>query len=139
MKRSGRTQTCTRPEAKRRLTHAQQFLQVAEIAADDQREDGSLEYGNAAAALAVLAGIAATDAICCSSLGRRSRADDHDQAAQLVLQVDRIGTDAAKALRGLIRLKNDAQYGFYNVGQSELTGALRRAQTLIDLAGRVVP
>lgn len=93
MKRSGRTQTCDRSEARRCLTHARQFLQVAELAAEDQREDGSLEYANAAATLAVLAGIPAADAICCSRLGCRSRADDHDQAAQLVLQVGRVGKD----------------------------------------------
>lgn len=52
MRSSGtRTQRCGPAEAEKRLRHAKQFLAVGELAADDQREDGSLEYGNAAAAL----------------------------------------------------------------------------------------
>jgi hypothetical protein len=128
-----RSQRCSEADAQRRLRHSRQFLEVAEVAAGDQREDGSLEYGNAAATLAVLAGIAAADAACCKALGRRSRTDDHDQAATLLAQV--VGGDrAAKELRMLIALKNDAQYGFYSVGASELTGALRKARKLVEFA-----
>ncbi|MEX1141137.1 MAG: hypothetical protein WD993_10230 [Thermoleophilaceae bacterium] len=138
MRAGGRTQRCDSADARRRLQHAKQFLAVGELAADDQREDGSLEYGNAAATLAVLAGIAAADAACCKALGRRSRADDHQEASVLVRQVADVGDQAAKELRALIALKNDAQYGFYTVGGTELTGALRRARRLVDLAELVL-
>lgn len=131
--RPGRSQRCSEADARRRLQHSRQFLEVAELAAEDQRDDGSLEYGNAAATLAVLAGIAATDAACCKALGRRSRADDHDSAATLVGEVAG-GPAAAKDLRALIALKNDAQYGFYTVGQDELTKALRKARSLVRFA-----
>lgn len=132
--RAGRSQRCSEADARRRLQHSKQFLEVAELAAEDLRDDGSLEYGNAAATLAVLAGIAAADAACCKALGRRSRTDDHDQAAALVEQVTTGGPAAAKDLRTLISLKNDAQYGFYSVGAGELTKALRRAGDLVQFA-----
>ena len=131
--RTGRSQRCSEADARRRLQHSKQFLEVAELAAEDQRDDGSLEYGNAAATLAVLAGIAATDAACCKALGRRSRADDHDRAASLVGEVAG-GPAAAKDLRALIALKTDAQYGFYAVGHDELTKALRKARSLVRFA-----
>ena len=44
------------------------------------------------------------------------------------------GPTAAKNLRALIALKNDAQYGFYTVGQDELTKALRKARSLVRFA-----
>ncbi|HEU0019428.1 MAG TPA: hypothetical protein VFQ14_03970 [Thermoleophilaceae bacterium] len=132
--RSGRTQRCNEADARRRLQHSKQFLEVAELAAEDQRDDGSLEYGNAAATLAVLAGIAAADAACCKALGRRSRTDDHDQATSLVEQIAPDGLSAAKNLRALVALKNDAQYGFYTVGPGELTKAVRAARKLVDFA-----
>jgi hypothetical protein len=137
-RRSGRTQRCGAAEARRRLQHSRQFLEVAELAAEDQGDDGSLEYGNAAATLAVLAGIAAADAACCKALGRRPRGDDHDQAADLVEQIAVEGDAAAKELRALIALKNDAQYGFYSVGSTQLTSALRRARKLVTFAQRTL-
>lgn len=134
----GRTQRCTPAEARRRLDHARQFLFVAELAAQDQKKDGSLEYANASATLAVLAGIAAADAACCKALGRRSRADDHHAAETLVKQIEPGGREAAKKLDGLIDLKSDAQYGFYGVSRSELTRALRQARALVAFAERTV-
>lgn len=137
-RRPGRTQACGRQDARRRLEHARRFLVVGELAAEDQDQDGSLEYGNAAATLAVLAGIAAADAACCAALGQRSRADDHHQAEALVHQIAPGGEEAASALGRLISLKNDAQYGFYGVAGTELKQALRRARSLVDFAAEVV-
>jgi hypothetical protein len=137
-KRGGRSQRCSEADARRRLQHSKQFLEVAELAAEDQRDDGSLEYGNAAATLAVLAGIAAADAACCKALGRRSRTDDHDQAGALVSEIAPDGEAAAKHLSALVALKNDAQYGFYAVGGGELTRALRKARSLVEFAEQTV-
>lgn len=80
---SGRTQDCNRAQAAVRLSQARAFLEVAELVA---AEDDELANDNVAAALAVLAGIAAADAACCGTLGRRSRGQDHRQAIQLVAQ-----------------------------------------------------
>jgi hypothetical protein len=55
-------------EARARLLTAQAYLDVASAVLDERDRD---EYLNVAAGLAVLAGIAASDAICCARLGRR--------------------------------------------------------------------
>lgn len=52
-----------------------------------------------AAALAVLAGIAASDAACRAALGRRSRSADHRDAVTLLGQIDAGGDAAAQKLR----------------------------------------
>jgi hypothetical protein len=134
--RSGvRTQVCSKEHARNRLGHAQKFLEVAEMTAG---EAGDVEYASAAAALAVLAGIAASDAACCAALGRRSRGQDHQQATKLVEQVEPGGATAAKALRRLLSLKDEAQYGFFDVGGQDLQTALRQASTLVDFAAGAV-
>ncbi len=137
-RKTSRVQPCGADEARSRLEHARRFLEVAELAATDHKADGSLEYGNAAATLAVLAGIAATDAACCKALGQRSRAEDRHDAEQLIELVTPGGSQAAGDLRRLIALKNDAQYGFYNVGRQQLTSALRQARKLVDFAATVL-
>src|SRR3954447_6823187 len=132
---SSRTQDCSKGQARNRLGHAGKFLEVAEMTAG---EAGDVEYGSAAAALAVLAGIAAADAACCAALGRRSRGQDHRQAAKLVEQVEPGGPRAAKSLRRLLSLKDEAQYGVFDVGGGDLQAAIRQAKTLVDFAAAAV-
>lgn len=130
-----RTQPCTAAQARTRLEHARKFLDVAELSAG---EGGDMEYASAAAALAVLAGIAASDAACCAALGRRSRGQDHGQATELVEQITPGGLRAANALRRLLSLKDEAHYGLFDVGGQDLQAALRQAKVLVDIAGKVV-
>jgi hypothetical protein len=132
---SGRSQACSKEQARNRLAHARKFLEVAEMTAG---EAGNVEYAGAAAALAVLAGIAASDAACCAALGRRSRDQDHQQAVRLVEQVEPSGPRAAKALRRLLGLKDEAHYGFFDVGGQDLQAAVRQAESLVDFASGVV-
>lgn len=122
-------------QARSRLEHARKFLDVAELVAG---EAGDLEYASAAAALAVLAGIAASDAACCAALGRRSRGQDHQQAADLVEQVAPGGARAAKSLRRLLNLKDEAHYGFFDIAGQDLQAALRQAKALVDFAASVL-
>ncbi len=128
-RKQGRTQTCGKPEARTRLAHARKFLEVAELVAGEKEIE---ESASCAAALAVLAGIAAADAACCALLGRRSRGQDHKQAADLVEQIVPDGKAAAKALRELLDLKDTAQYGLVHVTQPKLAAAMRRASHLVD-------
>jgi hypothetical protein len=107
---------------------------VAELVAGEQEIP---ESRSVAAALAVLAGIAACDAACCAALGRRSRGDDHRQAAALLREIGD-GDAAAKALLDLLNLKDTAQYGLIPITQRELTIALRRAKRLLEFAGEVL-
>jgi len=95
---ASRTQDCGEDDARRRLRDARAQLDLAELAS----ADSNAEEKKAAASCAVLAGIAAADAACCKSLGRRSRSQDHRDAVGLGRQVARGGSDAAKQLDRLL-------------------------------------
>ena len=94
--RESRTQDCDENAARARLRDARAQLDLAEIAT----AGSAPEERKAAASCAVLAGIAAADAACCRSLGRRSRSQDHHEAVALVRQVAPGGPEAAKQLPG---------------------------------------
>jgi hypothetical protein len=132
---AGRTQPCSVAQAHTRLGHARKFLDVAELVAGEGED---LEYASPAAALAVLAGIAASDAACCKALGRRSRGQDHRQAEALVEQIVPGGKQAANSLRRLLNLKDEAHYGLFDVGGQDLQAALRQAKSLVTFADRVM-
>ncbi|HEY5815846.1 MAG TPA: hypothetical protein VIS95_05840 [Solirubrobacterales bacterium] len=131
-----RTQECGEPQAHQRLTHAKSFLDVAELTADVN--DPNLEYGSVAASVAILAGIAATDAVCCHVLGRRSRSDNHHDAEDLLREITGGGKQAAGQLRKLITLKDAAHYGFISVSASQLKQSIRQTQHLVDFAENVL-
>jgi hypothetical protein len=126
----GRMQDCGRAEARTRLAHARKFLEVAQLAAG---EDVAGSF-SVAASLAVLAGIAASDAACCAALGRRSRSQEHHDAERLVTTVQPGGKAAANALRRLLDLKDAAHYGLVDVRRKQVTAALRQADALVDFA-----
>src|SRR5687768_18398461 len=117
-KRGSRTQPCDRAQARTRLENAQKSLEVAELAAGEAEIPASRSV---AAALAVLSGIAAADAACCAALGRRSRGEDHREAAALLREIIPAGDRAAKALIDLLNMKDNAQYGLLTVTRRELT------------------
>jgi hypothetical protein len=112
------------------------LLEVAELTADEN--DPSLEYGSVAASIAILAGIAAADAVCCQKLGHRSRSDSHYDAEHLLVQVKPGGKRAASHLHQLIELKDSAHYGYISVTAPELKRSLRQAKGLVALAKEVV-
>ena len=74
----------------------------------------------------------------CATLGRRSRGQDHQQATGLVEQVEPGGIKAAKALRRLLSLKDEAHYGLFDVSGQDLQAALRQAKALVDFAARAI-
>lgn len=131
----GRTESCSPADARTRLQHARKFLEVAQLIAEPGQD---VEYASAGAALAVLAGIAASDAACCQALGRRSRGQDHHRAAQLVEQVEPGGKQAANALKRLLNLKDQAHYGLFDVSGNNFEAALRHAETLVTFAAEVL-
>ena len=130
----GRTQVCGSREARAKLRRAEQFMEVATLIKDEPDPD----WASAAAALAVLAGIAASDAACCKALGRRSRGQDHHDAEALLELIEPGGKSAASAMRRLINLKDEAHYGFYNMAAQDLKTALTQAQRLISFARDVL-
>ena len=134
-KRTGRTQPCDRIQARTRLDNAKKAFEVAELAAAERTIPASRSV---AAALAVLSGIASADAACCAALGRRSRGEDHREAAALLREIVPDGTRAAKAMVELLNLKDTAQYGLIPITPRELTTTLRRARILLDFAAGVL-
>ncbi len=132
--RSMRTELCSEADAQRRINHARKFQEVAQLTASETDTD----YVSASAALAVLAGIAASDAACCKALGRRSRGQDHHEAEDLLRQIEPGGKAAATKLRRLIQLKDEAHYGFFDVSGQDLQVAIRQAKALIGFAEKVL-
>lgn len=131
----GRSQRCSFQDARNRYNHAVKFLEVAEMAAGEHEQDP--EYASVAVSLAVLAGIAAADAACCKALGERSRSQDHHDAETFLKRVSS-GADAAKELHQLLTLKDEAQYGFFDVSANELRKALRRSRAVLAFAKDVL-
>jgi hypothetical protein len=130
----GRTQVCGNREAQAKLRRAEQFMEVAGLIKDEPDPD----WASAAAALAVLAGISASDAACCKALGQRSRGQDHHDAEALLELIEPGGKNAANAMRRLINVKDEARYGFYNVAARDLRSAITQAQRLIRFAREVL-
>lgn len=133
-RRAGRTQACGPAEARAKLSRAKRFLEMADLVKDEPDPD----FMSVAAALAVLAGIAASDAACCKALGLRSRGQNHHDAEQLLEEIASGGREAANALRRLINLKDEAHYGFYNISQQSLKSSMNRARKVIDFAEDVL-
>jgi hypothetical protein len=124
-----RSQNCTRNDALTRLRHAERYLEVAEVVQGDETGDqATVATGNA-----VLAAIAAADAICCAAAGSRYRGSDHRQAAD---HLERITGD--KRLAGLLRdvldLKDAGHHGLSNVGSSRAKSVFRKADQLVAAA-----
>lgn len=86
----------------------------------------------------MLAGIAAADALCCKGLGRRSRGDDHRQAAELLATVSPAGNELKNKLSRLLDLKDEAHYGFGDVSRTKALSALRLASSLVASADALV-
>lgn len=131
MPKTARTALCSKSEARARLRTAQAYLQVADsVLAERDRA----EYLNVAAGLAVLAGIAGSDAICGIRLGRIHRGDDHRGAQDLLQQATPDGKKLATALGRLLSMKDAAHYGVIVVSALNATDARNWAALLIERA-----
>lgn len=131
-----RTQPCDRRAALNRLVQAESFLDAAELVTADESD---VANPGVAAALAVLAGIAASDAACCAKLGVRARGQSHDEAVAVLATVAPGGANMAKDLSRLLNRKDGSRYGvaFVSAGDAErMIGWARRllegAQTAVD-------
>lgn len=94
-RRVDRTQDCGGGEARTRLRQARLYLEVAlVVTTDEPGEEATVATGNA-----VLAGIAAADAICCEAAGQRYRGGDHRHAVDHLEQVTGDADLAADAPR----------------------------------------
>lgn len=129
--RAGRTQACGSAQARTRAAQARSFLDVADLIAG---EDDDLATPGTAAALAVLAGIAAADALCCASIGRRARGQDHREATGLLAHVEPDGKTLSRSLARLLEIKDGAHYGTVYLTTSRAKTAVRNATILTEAA-----
>lgn len=131
MARAQKWRAATHHEARVRLGSARAYLEVADLV---QLERDQVEMPGVAAALAVLAGIAASDAICAERIGEIHRGDDHRLASELLKRAVPDGSRLAATFLRLIDLKDEAHYGVLFVSQSKATNAVRWARVLTDRA-----
>lgn len=118
---------CGAGDARNRLATAREYQELAAFKADEQT--GAAR--NAAAGNAVLAGIAAADAICCLRLGRRAAGSEHSEAVSLLGLVDRA---LSRQLATLLGAKPIAHYGESFIGAAALTRTLRAMDHLVAAA-----
>jgi hypothetical protein len=123
---SGRVVTCTAAECRTRREQARAFLEVAELVLTEDRREAHV-----AAALAVLAGIAAADAICGLSLGKWSRGQDHHQAVNLLGDVALRDSTLPTKLRRLLADKDAAHYSPNLITVAEAKTMVRQAAALL--------
>lgn len=121
--------------------HARAFLQKAQEYLDSAQDNRDLERATPAAGDAIHAGISAKDAIVTALTGATSKAKEHAAAARELRQALGANAEAAtaeKALRELIAAKADVEYGVKLITLAKVDPLLRRAETLVDLAVRIV-
>lgn len=121
-----RTRKCTGQVSAGRLAKAVEFLDSAELLADDPSSR------NAAASLFVEAGIAAADVICCRRLGEHAQGQDHNDAVLLLARAD---PDLATCLRTLLTNKSKISYSSQMLPSSEFK-KVQRAATQLTAAAR---
>ena len=110
-------------EGRGRRQVAEKYLEVAQLI---DAEDGAAI--NVCVGVAVLAGIAACDAICASATGERYSGHDHLAAAELLA---RVNPSLGKLLRDLVTLKNNSHYGFGLLSPEQRRTASRCASSLV--------
>lgn len=118
-------------EARGRLRAAEAYLQVAGRTLDERGRD---EFLNVAAGLAVLTGVAASDAICARRLGGIHRGDSHRAASELLKQSTPDGAKLASTFLRLLDVKDEAHYGVIVVSASRARNTVRWARQLVDRA-----
>lgn len=131
----GRTRSCGSGEAWDRFQHAQRFLETAELVLEDTTREG---YANVSGALAVLAGIAIADAVCCEVLGRQHRGEDHRAASELLRQVAQVGEQMAKDLDRLLAIKDKTSYQSGFLARADARKAVVWARRMIEAGTNVL-
>jgi hypothetical protein len=131
---SRRVATCTPEQARTRRTQARAFLDVAEMVLAEPATQSEIHV---AAALAVLAAIAATDAICGLRLGQHSRGQDHDLAIELLESVDVGDPSLPTKLRRVLAAKDSVHYSPRLIAKTDAQTLVRQAGALVDAAERL--
>lgn len=128
--RSSRTVRADAKDAALRRARAIDFWQSAE----DLSELGG--DPNSMASLYILAGIAASDAICASKLGEHSIGENHADALAVLRRAD---PSLVASLQRLLSRKTEAGYGGAAVSTQRLAELRRAAERLVQAAQFVPP
>lgn len=126
-----RTRACTPVIVKDRRRKAEQFADAFATVLEFADEPGGVS--DACATLAVHAGIAAADVICCTTLGRHHLGEDHRGALDLLASVD---SGLARHLKTLLDLKTLAGYSHDPITLATLKKAGRAMAALVNAARR---
>lgn len=126
-----RTSPCGIVESRTRLATAAAYLEVAELVLS---EASDAEFSNVAAGLAVLAGIAASDAICCVRLKQLHRGNNHREAAELLQKATPEGKSLATTFLRLLDIKDAAHYGVVTIAPVKAADSIKWANRLVDAA-----
>ena len=127
MNAKSRTRTMSRRDVQLRAGHAVEFLETATEALTLHPERTNVAVSNA-----VLAGIAATDAICGHRLGEAAKGEAHDEAPRLLATT---GLDVQRQvgdLRRLLALKTNSQYSPLVLTERTAADAIRWATRLVE-------
>ena len=130
MVRGQHTRVVLPNEARAYHAVAVEFLHAA-------RESLGASNYHAAVSNAVHAGIAAANAIAAILTGAIWRGA-HDQAARYLEQAGTEGRQGSSHLRRLLPLKNQAEYDPAPMPKGKAEGALRAAERLITIAGKLI-
>ena len=126
-----RVKACSPADAKALARYAQAYLDTARRV----RDEGGFGADHVATGNAVLAAIAASDAICGFMLGERSRGSDHRDAVRMLRSVRRDDAERlADALMSALDSKDPAHYGVGGIARDAQVRALRAAETLVAVA-----
>jgi hypothetical protein len=126
---SGRVVACSPSECHERREQARAFLEVAKVVLTEDRREAHV-----AAALAVLAGIAAADAICGLSLRKWSRGPDHKQAVALLSDVALRDSTLPSKLSRLLAAKDAAHYSPALIAVATARAMVRQADAMLTEA-----
>ena len=119
---------CDVGTATRHLDQAREFLDDAHGAAGKSSR----------VVLLVMAGINASDAICCAALREHATGSDHLAAQDLLAKVRPDGKSLATQLGTLMRTKNKASYTVDAMSAAEITKCERAAEALVRAAEEAV-
>lgn len=123
-----------------RWRDAKGFWNLAERAYDPDSP-----YGNPAASNAIMAVIAANDAICIHLIRRQPKGESHIEAADLLKQAckgkawEKEAADKSKQLLELLCQKNEAQYLGKPLSRDRVSKIMKQAERFIDWTATVLP
>ena len=124
-----RTRPCPKHVRLGRLRKAEQFATCARLVFD--LADEATDVADACATLAIHAGIAASDTLCCVEFGVYAAGTNHSEAISLLSSVD---TGLGRDLATLLTIKTQAGYSHEPTSLAALTRARRAMESLVAAA-----